>query len=177
MKSILMKKGFVFAVAGVFLSSTIWAQGNRASPAATATGKTKGGASITINYSSPAVKGRKIWGDLVPYDKVWRAGANEATLITTDKDISVEGKALPAGKYSLYAIAGEKEWTIIINSATGQWGINRDGTTTEDPAKDVLRVTVKSETSKEFNERLTYMVDDKGFSLYWENLKVPVSVK
>ncbi len=162
----------------LFLSSTTGAQGTRASPAATASGKTQGGASITIDYSSPAVKGRKIWGELVPYDKVWRAGANEATLIATDKDVSVEGKALPAGKYSLYAIPGEKEWIIIINSATGQWGINRgDGTTTEDPAKDVLRVTVKPVNCPEFNERLVYMVDTNGFSLFWENLRIPVSVK
>ena len=165
------------ALVGVFMSSTLWAQGGKASPAATTTGKVKGGAAITINYSSPGVKGRKIWGELVPYDQVWRAGANEATLIAIDKDVKVEGKALPAGKYSLYAIPGEKEWTIIFNSATGQWGINRDGTTTEDPAKDVLRVTVKPVPCPEFNERLTYMVDDKGFSLYWENLKVPVAVK
>jgi len=165
---------FLLLLSGLILSSTIQAQ--RASPAATATGKVKD-ANITINYSSPAVKERKIWGDLVPYDKVWRAGANEATTITFDKDVKVEDKALAAGKYSLYAIPGEKEWTIIINSATGQWGINRDGSTTEDPAKDVLRVKVKSEKSKEFNERLTYMVDKDGFALYWENLKVPVKVK
>ncbi|MGE5108655.1 MAG: DUF2911 domain-containing protein, partial [Sphingobacteriales bacterium] len=140
MKKIIMKKGFVLALAGIFMSSIIWAQADkskRQSPPATATGKVKG-ATITINYSSPSVKGRKIWGDLVPYDKVWRAGANEATIFETDKDIKVEGKALAKGKYSLYAIPGEKEWTIIFNSATGQWGINRGGTTTEDPAKDVL---------------------------------------
>jgi hypothetical protein len=176
MKKIIMMRGFVLAVSGIFIASTLWAQGGRPSPAATATGKVKG-ATITINYSSPGVKGRKIWGELVPYDKVWRAGANEATLFATDKDLKVEGKALPAGKYSLYAIPGEKEWTIIFNSVTGQWGINRDGTTTEDPAKDVLRVTVKQVTSPEFNERLIYMVDDNGFSLYWENLKVPISAK
>ena len=88
-------------MAAMFLSSAIWAQGdkaNRPSPPATATGKVNG-ATITINYSSPGVKGRQIWGSLVPYDKVWRAGANEATLFETDKDIKVEGKSLPAGKY------------------------------------------------------------------------------
>jgi hypothetical protein len=167
---------FVLALTGILLASTIWAQNLRPSPPATASGNVKG-ATITIDYSSPGVKGRKIWGDLVPYDKVWRAGANEATLIATDKDIQVEGKPLPAGKYSLYAIPGEKEWTIIINSATGQWGINHDGTTTEDPAKDVLRVTVKPVNCPEFNERLTYMVDANGFALFWENLKIPVSIK
>jgi Protein of unknown function (DUF2911) len=174
MKKMIMTRGFVLALTVVFMSSITCAQ--PASPAATTTGKVKE-ASITINYSSPAVKGRKIWGDLVPYDKVWRAGANKATEFETDKDIKVEGKSLPAGKYSLYAIPGEKEWTIIFNSATGQWGVQRGGETTADPAKDVLRVTVKPEKSKEFNERLTYMVDATGFSLYWDNLRVPVSIK
>lgn len=169
-------KGFVLALTGLFLASAIWAQNTRPSPAATASGNVKD-VKITIEYSSPGVKGRKIWGELVPYDKVWRAGANEATLITIDKDVQVEGKALPAGKYSLYAIPGQTEWTIIINSATGQWGINHDGTTTEDPAKDVLRVIVKPVNCPEFNERLIYMVDANGFSLFWENLKVPVSIK
>ena len=179
MKKAIITKGFFLALTGLFMSSMVWAQGDkstRPSPPATATGKV-GGANITINYSSPAVKGRKIWGDLVPYDKVWRAGANEATIFTTDKDIKVEGKTLPAGKYSLYAIPGEKQWTIIFNSQTGQWGIQRNGETTEDPSKDVLRVTVKPVKSASVNERLTYKIDNKGFALLWENLKVPVSIK
>lgn len=174
-----MTTGFVFALAGLLTSFVGCAQSDkstRPSPPATASGTTNG-ATIKIDYSSPGVKGRKIWGELVPYYKVWRAGANEATLFETNKDIQVEGKTLPAGKYSLYAIPGEKEWTIIFNSATGQWGINNDGTTTEDPAKDVLRVNVEPVTSPEFNERLIYMIDVNGFSLYWENLKIPVSIK
>jgi hypothetical protein len=171
-----ISRRFILAGIGLILASSIWTQSSRSSPAVTASGNVKG-VTITIDYSSPAVRERKIWGDLVPYDKVWRAGANEATLIAIDKNVQVEGKALPAGKYSLYAIPREKEWTIIFNSATGQWGINRDGTTTEDPAKDVLRVTVKPVNYPEFNERLTYMVDVSGFSLFWENLKIPVSIK
>ena len=166
-------------MAAMFLSSALLAQGdksNRPSPPATATGKING-ATITINYSSPAVKGRQIWGSLVPYDKVWRAGANEATIFETDKDIMVEGKPLKGGKYSLYAIPGEKEWTIIFNSQTGQWGIKMDGSTTEDPAKDVFRVMVKPQKTKAMQERLTYRVDKNGFALVWENVEVPVMVK
>src|SRR5450432_2876581 len=179
MKKIMISKGLVLAFAGMFMTSLIWAQDDkskRPSPPATASGKV-GGATITINYSSPAVKGRKIWGDLVPYDKVWRAGANEASLFETDKAIKVEGKALPAGKYSLYAIPGEKEWVIILNSKTGQWGVKDDESTTEEPANDVLRVTVKPEKSAATNERMKYVVDNNGFALEWENLKVPVPIK
>ena len=179
MKKLTISRCLILTMAGMFLSSILWAQGdksNRPSPPATATGKV-GGATITINYSSPAVKGRKIWGELVPYDKVWRAGANEATIFATDKDIMVEGKPLKAGKYSFYAIPGEKEWTFIFNSQTGQWGIKMDGSTTEDPAKDVLRVKVKPQKSKTMSERLAYTVDKNGFALVWENVEVPVMVK
>ena len=90
------------------------AQDKPASPAAIATGKING-ANITIKYSSPSVKGRKIWGELVPFDKVWRAGANEATTFETDKDLIVEGLKLPAGKYSFFVIPNEKECILIFN--------------------------------------------------------------
>lgn len=179
MKKMLISKGFILTLVAMLMTSLIYAQADkskRASPPETATG-TVDGATITINYSSPAVKGRKIWGGLVPYDKVWRAGANEATIFETSKEIKVEGKDLPAGKYSLYAIPGEKEWVFIFNSKTGQWGIKMDGSTTEDPANDVLRVTVKPQKSGSFNERMKYVVDKKGFALEWENLRVPVEIK
>jgi len=180
MKKLALNRYFVLTMATLFLSSMLWAQGDkskRPSPPATATGKI-GEATITIDYSSPAVKGRQIWGSLVPYDKVWRTGANEATIFQTDKDIKVEGKTLKAGKYSLYTIPGKDDWVFIFNSQTGQWGIKDEaGTTTEDPAKDVLRVTVKPEKSETFNERMKFVVGEKGFALEWENLKMPVSVK
>ena len=114
---------------------------------------------------------------MIPYGKAWRAGANEATILETDKDIKVEGKALPAGKYSLFVIAGEKEWNIILNSETGQWGIKRSGEANFDPAKNVVSVNVKPGKAAKMNERLNYEVTDKGFVLRWENVEVPVSVK
>jgi hypothetical protein len=179
MKKLLISKAVLFTVLALVMSTFLWAQGdkaNRPSPAATATGKVNE-ATITINYSSPSVKGRKVWGELVPYGQVWRAGANEATLFQTDKDIQVEGKPLKAGKYSLYAIPGENEWTIIFNSETGQWGIKRTGETTRDAAKDALAVKVKPVKASSMNERLTYDVTGEGFVLRWENVEVPVSVK
>jgi len=179
MKKTTITKILFLTLAGVFISSRMLAQDDkskRPSPPAAATGKVNG-ATITIDYSSPAVKGRKIWGELVPYDKVWRTGANEATLFSTDREIKVEGKTLHAGKYSMYTIPGEKEWVIIFNSQTGQWGVKDNEETSEDPAKDVLRVTVKPEKSATFNERMKFEVEKNGFSLLWENLKVPVSIK
>lgn len=163
----------------VLISAFAFAQGDKASrpsPPQTATGKV-GAATVKIDYSSPAVKGRKIFGELVPYGKVWRAGANEATIFETDKDLTVEGKKLPAGKYSLYAIPNENEWSFIFNSETGQWGIKRGGETSKDASKDVLTVTAKPKKSASMNERLAYEVTSKGFILRWDNTEVPVAIK
>src|SRR5690606_33937465 len=114
MKNNLFYKFGMLALSLMLISSMSYAQ-EKASPAKTAEG-TVNGAKIKINYSSPAVKGRTIWGDLVPLGKVWRAGANEATIFETNKDIKIQGKELKAGKYSFYIIPGETESTFIFNS-------------------------------------------------------------
>lgn len=151
----------ILAVCLTFVTLTACAQ-EKASPATTAEG-TINGAQITINYSSPAVKGRTIWGELVPENQVWRAGANEATIFETSKDIKVQGEPLPAGKYSFFIIPGEEESIFIFNGQTGQWGTQYD----ED--QDVLRVSVRPEEVSEMAERLKYEVEKDGFSVHWEN--------
>jgi hypothetical protein len=180
MKKHQLNKAVVFAFAGMLMTLTMFAQQNPpASPPATATGKI-GEATVTINYSSPSVKGRSVWdanGKLAPYGKAWRAGANQPTTFETDKAIKVEGKDLPAGKYQLYAIPGEKEWTWVFNSKIPGWGIKRTGEVDTDPASDVIRVTVKPVKSASMNERLVYEITSKGFSLKWENVEAPVSIK
>ncbi len=152
----------------------ILAQGEKkapASPPAKAEGSIAG-KSIVINYAQPAVKGRKIWGDLVPFGKVWRTGANGATTITFDKDVKIEGQALKAGKYAIFTIPTETEWTVIFNSKTDQWGAydysDKD---------DVLRVKVKTSKSAAFNERMTFAVDTKKVKLMWENLETGFTVE
>ncbi len=144
----------------------------KASPAETATGKVKD-ATITINYGSPAVKGRKIWGALEAFDKVWRAGANNATTFQTDKDIKVEGKLLPAGTYGFFLIPREAgTWTAIFNKEPKQWGAAK-----YDAEKDQLRVEVKPKDLAETQERLVYKITAKGFSLDWDKVSIPVSIK
>lgn len=174
MKTVSFFKVFIPLMAGFFLAFTLTAQdnpANRPSPPATANGMVKG-KDITINYSSPGVKGREIWGGLVPYDQVWRAGANEATTFETTKDVKIKGQVLPAGKYAFFAIPGEKKWTVIFNKDPDQWGAYN-----YDQTKDALRVEVKAKETDEMYERLEYAITKKGFELRWEHLVVQVPVK
>lgn len=160
---------FIFVMA--FTVAGAQSKENRPSPPETTEGKI-GNVNVVIDYSSPAVKNRKIWGGEVPYDKVWRAGANEATVISFDKDVVIEGKPLPAGKYSLFTIPGESEWTVIFSKETGQWG------TQYDESQDALRVTVDPDEADEFHERLKYKIEDGDeVSLVWENMKVSFDVE
>jgi len=158
----------------VLLSANALAQDKAkpASPPATASA-TVGTAKIKIDYSSPSVKGRKVWGELVPMGKVWRTGANGATTFETDKAIMVEGKELAAGKYALLTIPGEKEWTIVFNKDAGQWGAYQ-----YKQDQDVLRVNVKPKKSAKFNEQLAFAVGTKGnVDFMWENMQVSFMVK
>ena len=146
-------------------------KGPPASPPATATGKI-GKATVTVAYSSPSVKGRPVWGQLVPYNEVWRAGANEATTFTTDQPLKVEGQVLPAGTYSLFTIPTEKQWTVIFNKTAKQWGAYK-----YDAKEDALRVTVTPKKAITPAEKLMYDVTPKGLMLRWENLEIPVAIK
>jgi DUF2911 family protein len=177
MKKLFQLKALSMFVIALLVSTAAFAQKKpQASPADTASG-TVAGSMIKIEYHSPGVKGRKIWGGLVPYNQVWRTGANEATIFITSKDITIGGKTLAAGKYSLYTVPGEKEWKVIFNSQTGQWGIKMDGSTTDDASKDVLVTTVTPMKSKSMNERMVFKITKSGFVLLWENLAVPVKIK
>jgi hypothetical protein len=171
----------------------------RASQKASVT-QTVGVTDVTITYSRPGVKGRKIWGDppagaaagtatlddsrarpkdavIVPYGHVWRTGANEATTFTVTDDVVVNGQPLKAGTYSLHTIPGRDEWTIIFNSDPGQWGSFQ-----YDEKKDVLRVKAKPETTADSQEWLAFQVEPDGetaarVNIRWERLRVPFTVE
>jgi hypothetical protein len=167
-----MKKILMFSLLTAIVAITACAQQPKASPAQKATGKI-GKANITINYSSPAVKGRNIFGDLVPYGKVWRTGADEATVFETDSDVMIEGKKLAAGKYSLFTIPDANSWTIIFNKTWNQWGSYKYK---EDD--DVLRVNAKPKKSAGFNEQLKIEVGkDNKVKIMWADTEVAFDVK
>lgn len=170
MKKVFQIKKALLLVVAVLFSAAAFAQKPIASPRDSVSGVIKG-ATITINYGSPSVKGRKIFGELEKYGKVWRAGANEATVFTTSKNIMVEGKALPAGSYGLFAIPTEGKWTIIFNKVAKQWGAFK-----YDESQDALRVMVTPKKASK-SERLVYKIDKKGFLLNWDTVSVPVSIK
>ena len=144
------------------------------SPKATLTQRV-GLTDVTISYSRPSVKGRAIWGDLVPYDKPWRTGANAATTLTFSDDVTVEGQKLAAGTYALVTIPGKDEWTVVFNSDTKLWW-----ETQYDATKDVLRVKVKPEAAPMLE---TFHIGFPSISatgavlaIEWEKLRVPVKL-
>lgn len=130
------------------------------------------GATITINYGSPSVRAREIWGKLVPFNQVWRAGANDATTFETDKELTVEGSKLPAGKYSFFIIPNGKHCTIIFNKEPKQWGAYK-----YKEKEDQLRVIVKQKVAKSKAEKLMYSINNNSISLSWDNWIIPISVK
>lgn len=138
--------------------------------------QTVGFTEIRIDYSRPGVKGREIWGKLVSYDAVWRAGANEATKITFSTDVIVEGKKLKKGSYSFFAIPGKNQWTLIFNKVADQWGAFE-----YNESEDALRVKVKTEKAT-WQEWLSYTINKASDSsaiirLEWEKIKVPFKVE
>jgi hypothetical protein len=168
MKSII-KTGF--AIIALLLVNVMGAQSKPTSSKETITGKIKD-ATITVDYGSPSVNGRKIWGELVPFDKIWRAGANDATTFETDKDLTVEGSKLPAGKYSFFIIPNGKECTIIFNKVAKQWGAYK-----YKQEDDQLRVVVKPIVVRPNAEKLTYEIKANTLSLKWDNWYIPIQIK
>jgi len=169
----------VLLFAFILFSNSSHAQNNkkdlRISPKA-AVIQTVGFTDVRIDYSRPGVKKREIWGKLVPYDAVWRAGANEATKITFSTDVTVEGKKLKKGSYSFFAIPGKNDWTIIFNKIADQWGAFE-----YNESEDALRVKVKTEKAI-WQEWLSYTINKASdtsavIRLEWEKIKVPFKVE
>ena len=132
-------------------------KGSRPSPPAKTQCKLTDGKTITVNYSSPRMKGRKIYGGLVPYGEVWRAGANEATTFVTDTDLNIAGTSVPAGSYTIFAIPGEDKWSLVISKKTGEWGTQYPG-----PENDLARIDMKVAKLPSPVENFTIAFDENG---------------
>jgi hypothetical protein len=169
----------LFVLTVLALTSPLLAQEKpRVSPHETVNA-TVGDAKITIVYGRPYSKDpksgekRKIWGTLVPYGKVWRMGADEATLLTTDKDITIGGTAVAAGTYSLYLWPEEGGAKLIVNKQTGQWG------TKYDEKQDLVRIDLKKQAADKPVDQFTIVVDNSGLKLMWEDVQysAPITAK
>src|SRR6476620_3557065 len=201
-----LKRSLLFSTVAVFVFSCIsvaTAQVVTPRPSQKASVlQTIGVTDVTITYSRPGVKGRKIWGDptpeqtstkgeatldnqnvrpkdavIVPWGHVWRTGANEATMFVVTDDVLINGQKLAAGSYSLHTVPTKDEWTIIFNGTANQWG-----SFNYDPAKDTLRVKAKPQWVNDSAEWLTYLVDPFGedsaqVNIRWEKISVPFTVK
>ena len=173
-----MWKKVVF-LASLLLAFTVLAasqdKSSRPSPPAQAQCKFSDGKTLTIDYSSPRMKGRKIYGGLVPYGKVDRTGANEATTFVTDGNLTVGGKDVPAGSYTIFTVPNPDKWTLIINKKTGEWGIpyKYEG---DELARVDMKVTSTSAPVENFTIALASMGGSCMLSISWENTQASVNI-
>lgn len=167
-----MKKVFYSILVLIVISTIVLvAQEKPKSPKETVKGAVDG-VNVEIVYCKPSARGRKMLGEKEPYGQVWRTGANDATTIEFDKNVKIEGKDLPKGKYELFTIPGETDWVIIIQKYGKQWG----GYSYKE-SNDVLRVTVKAGKTPAFVETFSITVDKGAVNLTWENTAVSFKVK
>ena len=141
---------------------------------------TEGDLKLRVFYNRPYKKNREIFGGLVPYGQVWRTGANEATEFETNKTITIEGKQLKPGKYSLWTIPDSTTWTVIFNSQTGQWGVNHKGEPNRNARLDVLTVPVHAVTQERTFEQFTIAFEKTGedaeMVLLWDKTVVAIPI-
>jgi len=168
-------KSVLFFVTILFVLSACGQEdkSQRPSPPASVKETLNNGITVSINYSQPSVKGRTIGKDLEPLPgRVWRTGANEATVFEVSKDVKIEGRSLPAGKYGLFTLANGNDWTIIFNKTWDQWGAFSYKDT-----DDALRINVKAGKSTKFAERMQFKISKDGkISLLWGDIDVDFKV-
>ena len=167
---------FVMLVIAVCAAATMAQEKKPLSPPGEASVKFDDGRTVAIQYSRPSMRSRKIFGGLVPYDKVWRTGANAATSFKTDADLTIGGALVPAGSYTLYTLPGPNSWKLIINKQTGQWG------TEYSQDQDLARVDMKVSQKNAVMETFTISLDKTSgtsavLKLDWENTIASVEVQ
>jgi hypothetical protein len=177
-----MRKQFAFLAAGCLTLGLMAAVGSaqmdkasRLSPAAKASCALADGKTVTVDYSSPRAKGRKIFGGLVPYGEVWRAGANDATTFVSTTDLMVGGTHVPAGSYTIFAIPNKDKWTLVISKKTGEWGIPYPGADS-----DLARIDMKASTLPSVVENFTIAFDKTAggcaLRMDWETTRASLDI-
>ncbi len=176
-----MKK--MYAIGGVFslllgcalILAAQQDKSKRPSPPAQAAWDLGGGKAVTIDYSSPRAKGRKIYGELVPFGQVWRTGANEATTLVTPVDLTIGGTLVPAGSYTIFTVPNKDKWALVISKKTGEWGTDYPG-----PANDLARVDMKVSALSAPAENFAISFEKAGaganINIDWEATRASVAV-
>jgi hypothetical protein len=170
------KTGFILGIFfAALVARAIPCNGQVASPPAKAACKFADGKTITVNYSSPRMRGRKIFGDLVPFGEVWRAGADDATSFVPNVDVIVGGKNVPAGRYTIFTLPAQTKWTLIISKKIGEWGIPYPGA-----QYDFARTEMKVSRLPSPLENFTISFDQAGTSctmkLDWETTRASIDI-
>src|SRR5947207_6828092 len=172
-----MLKKIAIAVLSVFsmtfISSAQQDKNQRPSPSAQAQCKFSDGKTITTDYSSPRAKGRKIFGDLVPYGEVWRTGANDATTFVTAANLTAEGKDIPAGNYTIFTVPTQDKWTLLVNKHTGEWGIPYKYES-EELARVPMSVSKTSGSVENFTINLNQSDGSCTLQMSWENTQASI---
>jgi len=147
----------------------------RPSPPAQAKWDLGGGKSVSIDYGSPRAKGRKIYGELVPFGQVWHTGANEATTLVTPVDLTIGGTTVPAGSFTIFTVPNKDKWTLVISKKTGEWGTDYPG-----PSNDLARVDMKASTLPAPVENFTISFEKAGsganLNIDWETTRASVAI-
>ncbi len=176
-----MRMGKVLTALNLVLLAAVIAPGSRAqvggqaSPPAKTECKFADGKAIHVDYASPRMRGRKIFGGLVPYGEVWRAGANEATTFVIDAELNVAGKTVPAGSYTLFALPREDAWTLIISKDTGEWGIPYPGEQ-DDFARVPMKISKLASPMEDFTISFEHSGDACVLRMEWETTEASVQV-
>lgn len=170
-----MHKKIAFLIAVIFSFTVFAACQGKPSPAASASCDLGAGKTIKTDYSSPRMKGRKIYGGLVPYGEVWRTGANEATTFVTGGDVVVGGKAVPAGNYTIFTVPTADKWTLIVSKKTGEWGIPY-----KYESDELARIDMKASKLPSPIENFTISYQKSGsgctMNLDWETTRASVDI-
>jgi DUF2911 family protein len=170
-----MQRRIALVTGLIFTLSLFAACQGKPSPAASASCDLGGGKSVKTDYSSPRMKGRKIYGDLVPFGQVWRTGANDATTFVTSADVNVGEKTIPAGSYTIFTVPTADKWTLIVNKKTGEWGIPY-----KYESDELVRVDMKTSKLPSAMENFTISYEKSGtgctMNIDWEKTRASVDI-
>lgn len=172
-----MRKISLASLAILVMSMSVSAQqdkSKRPSPAASAQCKFSDGKTISVEYSSPRAKGRKIFGGLVPYGEIWRTGANDATSFVSNANLTADGKDIPAGNYTIFTIPAQDKWTLIVNKHTGEWGIPY-----KYQSEELARLPMQSSSTSSPVENFTISFNQGGgtctMQMSWESTQASIT--